>query len=1099
MAPRTRPGRARPATLAATVLAVAATLVLPGTGRADAVPMTVPSSSSDWAALQALLPTLAATWSAPPTNQVTSTFPGGPLLGNGDLGVEVGGDSHSLKLYMSKNDFWNNSTGHGVHAIALGGLTLRAPAGGATSGTTYSQTQDLLNAQVTSDLVINGAPIHAVTFTSDTGDILVTKLTTSGSGSVTLNVDTWTDGSNGAYPAASGVNGSTLWASRSSQSDAGSQWVSRAAVATRVLNATATTSTNSTGTSTAAFAVSPGQTVTLVSSVNGGMNSTTAVADAQNGVAGLTDSAVASLLTGHQSWWKDYWLKSNVRVYDTTMEKYYYGAQYLLGSAARSGSTAPGLWGAWTTTDSPAWAGDYHLNYNDQAPYYGAFSSNRGSLVDPYVKSITDFRNTAVALLAGSQSIPVSGAAYSTQFKAALANTTHGYLFPVGIGPAGSITDKTWWNQPVDASYAAVPMISKYEYSPDNTYLSQTLYPFIKQNVLFWQDYLGAKQADGKYHLMGAAYEGDWTHDDSVDLAAVNLMLKSAITYSQTLGIDSSLRPAWQDILNNLPAYATTTFDGQSVYPSDYDTPFSAVLGRTVCNLEWIHPFDELNLDSPAAARQTAIHTLSVMNSWTQGNNFAKSFGIAAQMGYPADALFAQMKSVISTYSQPNLSIYQSGGALETVGATDAINAMLLQSVNGTIRLFPDYPANRPAHFSNLRAKGGFLVSADYNGTSASNVSLTADNAGGPVTVLNPWPGSTVTVKDSNGATVSTTVSGDRYTFTTTSGGTYTLTSSNGSTGGALTASVSPQPAGNVNLTAEGTTDFAHWGLNDTSSFDHKAGATQAISNLSVIGSNPLVRLADSQVTYSWTGGTPTASTTASPTAVYVRSIGNGFQITVPASTVRQRLRVYLGAWSAKGKLTASLSDGSASPYTGYLDSPSGNAYGVADLTFAALSAGQALTVQYVVDTSYSGTNGNITWHSATLAPATPPSGPTVGTASGKCVDITGGSTADSTPLQLYTCNGSAAQSWSYPSGGTIQAVGKCMEVRGASSADGTTVQLYSCNGTNAQQWTYVPATGQLKALGKCLDTTGGGTANGTLLILNTCSSATSQRWRFLT
>ncbi|QKW17790.1 ricin-type beta-trefoil lectin domain protein [Kitasatospora sp. NA04385] len=1095
MAPRTRPGRARFTTLTAAALTVVSALVLPATGRADAA--TASSSSSDWAALQSLLPTLAATWSAPPTNQVTSYFPGGPLLGNGDLGAEVGGDSHSLKFYLAKNDFWNNSTGKGVHPVALGGLTLRAPAGGATSGTAYSQTQDLLNAQVTSDLVINGAPVHAVTFTSDTGDILVTKLTTSGSGPVALNVDTWTDGSNSAYPAASGVSGSTLWATRSTQSDAGSQWVARAAVATRVLNATATTSTTSTGTSTAAFSVSPGQTVTLVSSVNGGMNSTTSAADAQSAVAGLTDSSVATLLAGHQAWWKDYWLKSNVRVYDTTMEKYYYGAQYLLGSSARSGSNAPGLWGAWTTNDTPAWDGDYHLNYNVQAPYYGTFSSNRVDLVDPYVKSITDFQNTGAALLAGSQSIPVSGSAYSSQFKAALAHTTHGYLYPVGIGPAGSASSKTWWNQPSDASYAAVPMIYKQEYSPDSAYLGQTLYPFVKQTAQFWQDYLGAKQSDGKYHLMGAAYEGDWARDDSVDLAAVNLILKSAISYSQSLGVDGALRPAWQDILDHLPAYATTTYNGQNVYSSDYDRAFSALLGRTVCNLEWIHPFDQLDLDSPAAARQTAINTLTAMNSWTQGNNFAKSFGIAAQMGYPADALFAQMKSVIAADMQPNLSVAQGGGGLEAVGATDAINAMLLQSVNGTIRLFPDYPANRPAHFSNLRAKGGFLVSADYNGTTVSNVSLAADNAGGPVTVLNPWPGSGLTVKDAGGATVATTSAGDRYTFTTTGGGSYTLAPAGSPAGGALTASVSTQPAGNVDLAAEGTTDFAHWGLNGTGGFDHKGGVSQSISNLSVVGTNPLVQLTDSQVTYSWTGATPTASANATATGVYVRSVGNGFQLTVPASTVPQRLRLYLGAWSAKGKLTASLSDGSTAPYTGYFDSPSGNAYGVADLTFAALSAGQTLTVQYVETASYSGSNGNITLSAATLAPAVPPAGPTLGATSGKCIDITGGNSADGTALQVYGCNGSAAQSWSYPRGGTIQAVGKCMDVRGGSSADGTAVQLYSCaSGAGAQQWTYTPATGQLKALGKCLDTTGGATADGTKLIINTCNGSASQRWR---
>ncbi|NUW35617.1 discoidin domain-containing protein [Nonomuraea sp. SMC257] len=40
----------------------------------------------------------------------------------------------------------------------------------------------------------------------------------------------------------------------------------------------------------------------------------------------------------------------------------------------------------------------------------------------------------------------------------------------------------------------------------------------------------------------------------------------------------------------------------------------------------------------------------------------------------------------------------------------------------------------------------------------------------------------------------------------------------------------------------------------------------------------------------------------------------------------------------------------------------------MADLTFNAATAGQTLTITYVVDTSYTGTEGNITLHAATLS-----------------------------------------------------------------------------------------------------------------------------------
>ena len=61
---------------------------------------------------------------------------------------------------------------------------------------------------------------------------------------------------------------------------------------------------------------------------------------------------------------------------------------------------------------------------------------------------------------------------------------------------------------------------------------------------------------------------------------------------------------------------------------------------------------------------------------------------------------------------------------------------------------------------------------------------------------------------------------------------------------------------------------------------------------------------------------------------------------------------------------------------------------------------------------------------------------------------------------------------------------GLCVDVRGANTANFTPVQVYTCNGTNAQQWTVVEAGSTLHALGKCMDINGGGTADGTTVDL---------------
>jgi hypothetical protein len=113
----------------------------------------------------------------------------------------------------------------------------------------------------------------------------------------------------------------------------------------------------------------------------------------------------------------------------------------------------------------------------------------------------------------------------------------------------------------------------------------------------------------------------------------------------------------------------------------------------------------------------------------------------------------------------------------------------------------------------------------------------------------------------------------------------------------------------------------------------------------------------------------------------------------------------------------------------------------------------------------------------------------------GKCVDIAGASSANGAAVQLYTCNGTSAQSWSTGSGNSLRALGKCMDVTGAGTANGTQVQLYDCNGTAAQAWTRSGSELVNTGSGKCLDATGPSSADGTRLQIWSCTGASNQLW----
>ena len=135
---------------------------------------------------------------------------------------------------------------------------------------------------------------------------------------------------------------------------------------------------------------------------------------------------------------------------------------------------------------------------------------------------------------------------------------------------------------------------------------------------------------------------------------------------------------------------------------------------------------------------------------------------------------------------------------------------------------------------------------------------------------------------------------------------------------------------------------------------------------------------------------------------------------------------------------------------------------------------------------------------SAGIRPATTNTGPVFGIY-GKCVDVRHANPANGTPVQIYTCNGGAAQRWTVTLSGlggyTLSAVGKCLDVVGAGTANGTRLQIYTCNGGPAQDW--VPLNGELinPNSGRCLDDPHSSSANGTRLQIWDCHQGANQNW----
>lgn len=115
----------------------------------------------------------------------------------------------------------------------------------------------------------------------------------------------------------------------------------------------------------------------------------------------------------------------------------------------------------------------------------------------------------------------------------------------------------------------------------------------------------------------------------------------------------------------------------------------------------------------------------------------------------------------------------------------------------------------------------------------------------------------------------------------------------------------------------------------------------------------------------------------------------------------------------------------------------------------------------------------------------------------GRCVDVPGSNGVDGQFLQLWDCNGTGAQAWTFAGDGTVRALGKCMDVAWGSRDNGAVIQLATCSGNPAQQFVLSGA-GDLvnPQANKCVDVQGWNSANGARLIQWECTGGANQKWR---
>lgn len=454
--------------------------------------------------------------------------------------------------------------------------------------------------------------------------------------------------------------------------------------------------------------------------------------------------------------WNDFWSKSGVMFDDKELESIWYRNLYFFNCAAKSGVSCPGLFANWSFNDiGTAWHGDYHMNYNTQQPFWATFSSNHLELNLPYVEMIELISD--VARIWAKDYYNMSGAFYPHS----------AYPVDMTMNPY-PVPDWGW--EVFETPWAVQGVWWQYLYSGDKEFLKSRAFPIMKDAVLFMVDYMtrpeayGEQWGDKNYHIFptvppelyklrpGFKYNSDGIADLTFTKFLFNAYLKSVEILE--LKSEGKTTKLVHDILNNYPEYPTEI-------SKEYGEVFVSVKGESTetvynapCNLLTVFPGEDHGLHSDKETKRILANTKR-NNQNEGGNDLVFQHLQAARIGMLDLGLFKravnystlengtcsdftlQVNGRYNDHTHPQY-MEKMGIWFENFGLPAVINECLLQSYNGTIRLFPNWPDDKDAEFKTLRAAGGFLVSSSINKGIIRKIEIYSENDN-ELRFYNPW------------------------------------------------------------------------------------------------------------------------------------------------------------------------------------------------------------------------------------------------------------------------------------------------------------------------------------------------------------------------
>lgn len=419
-------------------------------------------------------------------------------------------------------------------------------------------------------------------------------------------------------------------------------------------------------------------------------------------------------LESHLDWWSKYWKKSEISLPDELFEKNWYLTNYLFASCSRKGEFPMPLQGVWTADDGnlPPWKGDYHNDLNTQLSYTHFYKANHleeGECFIDYLWNCRDAAKEFAEKFYHTEGICLPGV-MSINGK------------PLGGWPMYSLspTHQIWLCQSFEQYY---------RYTGDREFLETKAWVYFEETAKCITALL--KEKDGYYYLPVSSSpeihddeKESWlTPNSNYDLALLRYLYGTLISYAKIL--DNGQEEKWQQIYKKLPKLAVNEKQVLMLSPDESLKESHRHLSNAmaICPL-YLYQYEK---DREIIDATILDYEYLGTGMWV-GFSFAWMSHLYTVQGN-GEGAYEQLRIFWESFCSPNgfhlNGDYRKRGyttfhyrpfTLESnMYAADALQEMLFQMKNGTIKLFAAVPEKwkqQKISFRDFRGENGILVSA---------------------------------------------------------------------------------------------------------------------------------------------------------------------------------------------------------------------------------------------------------------------------------------------------------------------------------------------------------------------------------------------------